>query len=53
MMILLLLQDEGYRYYFGTVQPEKFSPTIQVVAENGRAIVESQVGLLLCEIIIK
>ena len=34
MMILLLLQDEGYRYYFGTVQRDKFSPTIEVVAEN-------------------
>ena len=34
LLILLLLQDEGYRYYFGTVQLEKFSPTIQVVAEN-------------------
>eukprot|EP00088_Acartia_fossae_P063980 TRINITY_DN7845_c0_g2_i1.p1 TRINITY_DN7845_c0_g2~~TRINITY_DN7845_c0_g2_i1.p1 ORF type:complete len:396 (+),score=83.35 TRINITY_DN7845_c0_g2_i1:51-1238(+) len=34
--------DDGYKHYFGTIQPEKFSPTLQVVAENGRVIVESQ-----------
>ena len=39
-----IFQDDSYKYYFGTVQPDKFSPTIQVVAENGRVVIESQVG---------
>jgi len=34
--------DDGYKHYAGTIHPEKFSPTLQVIAENGRVIVESQ-----------
>jgi len=34
--------DDGYKHYLGTIQPDKFSPTLQVVVENGRCIVESQ-----------
>lgn len=38
----IITKDDSYKYYFGTVQPDKFSPTIQVVAENGRVVIESQ-----------
>jgi len=34
--------DDGYKHYLGSIQPEKFSPTLQIMAENGRVIVESQ-----------
>jgi hypothetical protein len=34
--------DDGYKHYAGTIQPEKFSPTLQIIAENGRVMVESQ-----------
>jgi hypothetical protein len=35
-------KDDDYKHYFGTIQPEKFSPTLQVISEQGRVIVESQ-----------
>jgi len=37
-----LEKEDNYQHYFGTIQPEKFSPTIQVLAENGRVTIESQ-----------
>ncbi|XP_023336502.1 uncharacterized protein LOC111707592 isoform X2 [Eurytemora carolleeae] len=35
-------KDDDYKHYFGTIQPEKFSPTLQVISEQGQVIVESQ-----------
>jgi len=35
-------EGDDYKHYFGTIQPEKFSPTLQVVSETGRVNVESQ-----------
>jgi len=35
-------KEDNYQHYLGTIQPDQFSPTCQVVAENGRVQVESQ-----------
>lgn len=35
-------QDDNYQHYFGGIQPEKFSPRIEVIAENGRVVIETQ-----------
>jgi len=35
-------KEDNYKHYFGTIQPEKFSPTLQVLAEKGKVVLESQ-----------
>jgi len=35
-------KDENYQHYYGIIQQEKFSPTLEVIAENGRVVIESQ-----------
>eukprot|EP00092_Neocalanus_flemingeri_P011322 GFUD01012201.1.p1 GENE.GFUD01012201.1~~GFUD01012201.1.p1 ORF type:complete len:417 (-),score=118.03 GFUD01012201.1:97-1347(-) len=35
-------KEDNYQHYLGTIQPDQFSPTCQVVAEKGRVMVESQ-----------
>eukprot|EP00096_Caligus_rogercresseyi_P010476 TRINITY_DN3829_c0_g1_i1.p1 TRINITY_DN3829_c0_g1~~TRINITY_DN3829_c0_g1_i1.p1 ORF type:complete len:384 (+),score=121.47 TRINITY_DN3829_c0_g1_i1:276-1427(+) len=35
-------KDDGYVNYYATIHPNKFSPTLEIIAENGRVILESQ-----------
>jgi len=35
-------KEDNYAHYLGTIQPDQFSPTCQIMAENGRVTVESQ-----------
>jgi len=35
-------KEDNYQHYLGTIMPNQFSPTCQVVAERGRVVVESQ-----------
>lgn len=35
-------KEDNYCHYLGIIHPDKFSPTLQVIAENGRVVLESQ-----------
>jgi len=35
-------KEDNYQHYLGTIMPNQFSPTCQVVAEKGKVTVESQ-----------
>jgi len=35
-------QDDNYQHYYGGIETEKFSPIIEVIAENGRVVIETQ-----------
>jgi len=35
-------KEDNYQHYLGTIMPNQFSPTCQVVAEKGKVVVESQ-----------
>ncbi|XP_040579777.1 protein FAM185A [Lepeophtheirus salmonis] len=35
-------KDDGYVNYYATIHPDKFSPTLEIIAENGRVLLESQ-----------
>ena len=37
-----LSAKDNHVHYFATIQPDQFSPTLVVIAENGRVILESQ-----------
>jgi len=36
------LKEDNYAHYLGTIQPDQFSPTCQIMAENGKVSLESQ-----------
>ena len=35
-------KEDNYAHYLGIIQQDQFSPTCQIMAENGRVKVESQ-----------
>eukprot|EP00090_Calanus_glacialis_P028598 TRINITY_DN45912_c0_g1_i1.p1 TRINITY_DN45912_c0_g1~~TRINITY_DN45912_c0_g1_i1.p1 ORF type:complete len:412 (+),score=148.51 TRINITY_DN45912_c0_g1_i1:38-1273(+) len=35
-------KEDNYQHYLGTIMPDQFSPTCQVLAEKGKVMVESQ-----------
>jgi hypothetical protein len=35
-------KEDNYQHYLGTIMPDQFSPTCQVVAEKGCVVVEVQ-----------